>query len=153
MNCDYIQPPPPFISICCFQQFELCRRKDTWKKMLFERLFVSTMLYKCQNFFYLALISCLTFYNSHVCLQDILEEFLFELPFYVWIAQSSSYPWFVPPLVVMWNGLENRIATGVGQFNMKIQALDICYAGPCLEELQWTVCLNCFVWATGVNVF
>lgn len=60
-----------FISMGCFLHFELYKRKETWKKMLLECLFVSIILYKCQHLFYFTLIWYLTFCNSCVYLHDI----------------------------------------------------------------------------------
>lgn len=58
--------------------------------MQLEYLFVS-MMYKCQHFFNLALICCLTFYNSHLNLHGILEEFLFKLLFHVFFHSHGLF--------------------------------------------------------------
>lgn len=138
--------PLCFISVCCFQHFDPYRRKDTWKKMLLDCLFVSTMLHKCQDFFHL------TFYNTYVHLHGILEEFLFELPFNVWIAQLSSFPRFVALVLMIWNERTGLPQMGPVRYE-NVGTFEIWLVGWCLEELQWTMCLSCFLWATMVEVF
>lgn len=61
------------------------------KRFSYWNIFWWAWCYTNARIFHFTWICNLTFNNSHVCLHDILEGILFELPFYVWVALSLLY--------------------------------------------------------------